>query len=85
MRITDELSSIYIDLNGDIDWSKILEKNSTGKSPNYLYGETTREFVILIPPSKWCSQFENYFAVELPSNPTSCGRETPLTDLDSRL
>ena len=42
MRITEELSSIYIDLNGDIDWSKILEKNSTGISPNYLYGETTR-------------------------------------------
>ena len=36
MRITDELSSIYIDLNGDIDWSKILEKNSTGISPNYI-------------------------------------------------
>ena len=36
MRITEELSSIYMDLNGDIDWSKILEKNSTGISPNYI-------------------------------------------------
>ena len=43
MRITDELSSIYIDLNGDIDWSKILEKNSTGISSNFVYGETTRD------------------------------------------
>ncbi len=36
MRITEELFSIYMDLNGDIDWSKILEKNSTGISPNYI-------------------------------------------------
>ena len=36
MRITEELSSIYMELNGDIDWSKILEKNSTGISPNYI-------------------------------------------------
>ena len=36
MRITEELSSIYVDLNGDIDWSKILEKNSTGISPKYI-------------------------------------------------
>ena len=43
MRITDELSSIYMDFNGDIDWSKILEKNSTGVSPNYIYGESTRD------------------------------------------
>ena len=43
MRITDELSSIFIDLNGDIDWSKILEKNSTGISSNFIYGETTQD------------------------------------------
>ena len=43
MRITEELSSIYMDFNGDIDWSKILEKNSTGVSPNYIYGESTRD------------------------------------------
>ena len=38
MRITEELSSIYLDLNGDIDWSKILEKNSTGIPLNCIYG-----------------------------------------------
>ena len=43
MRITDELSSIYMDFNGDIDWRKILEKNSTGISSNFIYGETTRD------------------------------------------